>query len=138
VSSLPLPARLSGRRRASVRRRGEGSRLPRPLQCLQLPAFRLALRSTAARCGRCSARPSEPSFERSRDLLVGAPRPDQEIPVGGCPLPRAQQRDLGVHEASKSVISRPSFQPPTAFDGERDQPGLIAAAAPLGRCVPPT
>jgi len=36
------------------------------------------------------------------------------------------------------VISRPSFQPPTAFDGERDQPGLIAAAAPLGRCVPPT
>ena len=42
-----------------------------------------------------------PSFERSRDLLVGAPRPDQEIPVGGCPLPLAQQRDLGVDEASK-------------------------------------
>lgn len=68
---------------------------------MQLPAFRLAPRSTAARCGRCSARPNEPSFEWSRDLLVGALRPDQEIPVGGCPLPRAQQRDLGVDEASK-------------------------------------
>ena len=44
---------------------------------------------------------NEPSFESSRDLLVGAPRPDQEIPVGGCPLPPAQQRDLGVDEASK-------------------------------------
>jgi hypothetical protein len=43
----------------------------------------------------------EPSFEWSRDLLVGAPRPDQEIPAGGCPLPAAQQRDLGVDEASK-------------------------------------
>ena len=43
----------------------------------------------------------DPSFEWSRDLLVGAPRPDQEIPVGGCPLPLAQQRDLGVDEASK-------------------------------------
>ena len=43
----------------------------------------------------------EPSFEWSRDLLAGAPRPDQEIPVGGCPLPLAQQRDLGVDEASK-------------------------------------
>ena len=39
---------------------------------------------------------------------------------------------------AKSVISRPSFQPPTAFSGERDQPGLIAAVAPLGRCVPAT
>ena len=43
----------------------------------------------------------DPSFEWSRDLLVGAPRPDQEIPVGGCPLPPVQQRDLGVDEASK-------------------------------------
>ena len=39
---------------------------------------------------------------------------------------------------AKSVISRPSFQPPTAFSGERDQPGSIAAVAPLGRCVPAT
>ena len=44
---------------------------------------------------------NEPSFEWSRDLLVGAPRPDQEIPVRGRPLPLAQQRDLGVDEASK-------------------------------------
>jgi hypothetical protein len=44
---------------------------------------------------------NKPSFECSRDLLVGAPRPDQEIPVGGCPLPPAPQRDLGVDQASK-------------------------------------
>src|SRR5580693_7453136 len=44
---------------------------------------------------------NEPSFEWSRDLLVGAPRPDQEITAVGCPLPPAQQRDLGVDEASK-------------------------------------
>ena len=43
----------------------------------------------------------DPSFEWSRVLLVGAPRPDQEILVGGCPLPPAQQRDLGVDEASE-------------------------------------
>jgi hypothetical protein len=44
---------------------------------------------------------NEPSFELARDLLVGAPRPDQEIPVRGCPLPTAQHRDLGVDEAGK-------------------------------------
>jgi hypothetical protein len=44
---------------------------------------------------------NEPSFEWSRDLLVGAPGPDREILVGGCPSPSARQRDLGVDEASK-------------------------------------
>jgi hypothetical protein len=59
----------------------------------------------------------EPSFEWSRDLLVGAPRPDQEIPVGGCPLPAAQQRDLGVDEASK-VCDRQAV-PPAADSVQR-------------------
>jgi hypothetical protein len=59
---------------------------------------------------------NEPSFEWSRDLLVGAPKPDQEIPFGGCPLPRAQQRDLGVDEASK-VCDRQAELP--AADGVR-------------------
>ena len=35
-------------------------------------------------------------------------------------------------------VTRPSFQPLTAFSGERDRPGLIAAVAPLARCVPTT
>ena len=54
----------------------------------------------------------EPSFEWSRDLLVGAPRPDKEILVGGCPLPPAQQRDLGVDEASK--VCDPQAELPAA------------------------
>jgi hypothetical protein len=44
---------------------------------------------------------NEPSFEWSRNLLEGAPGPDQEIHAGGCPLPPAQQRNLGVDKASK-------------------------------------
>jgi hypothetical protein len=44
----------------------------------------------------------EPSFEWSRDLLVaGAPSPGEEDHRGWLPLPPAQQRDLGVDEASK-------------------------------------
>jgi hypothetical protein len=62
---------------------------------------------------------NEPSFEWSRDLLEFAPGPDQEFHAGGCPLPPAQQRDLEVDKASKSV-TRPSFQSLTAFSGEPD------------------
>lgn len=51
---------------------------------------------------------NEPSFEWSRDLVVGAPRPDQQIPMGGRPLPPAQRRDL-VDEASKLRDQQPEL-----------------------------
>ena len=71
-------------------------------------------------------------------LLMGAPRPQQEIPAGGCRLPPAQRAISELMKRATSVISRLSFHPLTASSGERDRPGLIAAIAQLGRRVPAT
>jgi hypothetical protein len=62
---------------------------------------------------------NEPSFEWSRDLLEGAPGPDQEIHVGGCPLPPHSSAISKLIKRAQSV-TRPSFQPQTAFSGEPD------------------
>ena len=69
---------------------------------------------------------------------MGAPRPQQEIPAGGCRLPPAQRAISEPTKRATSVISRLSFHPLTASSGERDRPGLIAAIAQLGRRVPAT
>src|SRR5689334_6237770 len=68
----------------------------------------------------------------------GCPRPDQEIPVRGCPCPPAQQRDLGVDEASKVREQQAKLSAAATFSVEGDGPGLIAAVAPLGRSLPAT
>ena len=78
----------------------------------------------------------DPSFEWSRDLLVGAPRPVQEIPVDGCPLPPHSSAISELMKRAKSVISRPSFELLTVVGGERDQPGLIAAGARIRAASP--
>jgi hypothetical protein len=79
----------------------------------------------------------EPSFEWSRDLLVGAPGLDREIPVGGRPLPPAQQRDLGVDEASKVCDLEAQLRAADSVQG-RARPSWIegrrtAGTRPAGR-----
>ena len=79
---------------------------------MRRPAFETV--AAASEWSEGHARPKrvadDPSFECSRGLFVGAPRPDQEMAGGGCPLPPAQQRDLGVDEASK-VYDQPAGLP---------------------------
>src|SRR5205085_10717951 len=86
--------------------------------------------------GMKAQRAANEPFERSRDLLVGAPRADQEIPVGGCPLPPATQRDLEVDEASK-VCDQQAGLP--AADGvqRRPRPTWIDHGRSPIRPVPP-
>jgi hypothetical protein len=81
---------------------------------------------------------NEPSFEWSRDLLVGAPDPTTRSSWVAAPCLPHSSAISELMKRAKSVISRPSFRPLTAFTGERDRPGLIAAVAPVGRCVPAT
>ena len=85
-----------------------------------------------------SAWPTSPPSSRRAISSWVPPRPDQETPVGGCPLPPAEQRDLGVDEASR--VGDRQAEPPAAdsVQWQRDRSGLIAAVAPLGRCVPAT
>jgi hypothetical protein len=79
---------------------------------------------------------NEPSFEWSRDLLAGAPRPDQEIPVNGCPLPPAQQRDLGADEASK-VCDHQAELPAADSVQSRARPTWIDRGPSATRAVRP-
>jgi hypothetical protein len=73
---------------------------------------------------------NEPSFERSCDLLVGAPTPDQDIPVNGCPMPPARQRDLGVDEASKVGDQQAELEAADSVQW-RARPALIDCRPPL-------
>ena len=73
---------------------------------------------------------NEPSFEQSCDLLVGAPRPDQDIPINGCPRPAARQRDLGVDEASKVCDQQAELEAADSVQW-RPRPTLIDCRPPL-------
>src|SRR5690349_22314933 len=73
---------------------------------------------------------NEPSFEQSCDLLVGAPRPDQDFPVNGCPMPPARQRDLGVDEARKVGDQQAELEAADSVQW-RARPTLIDCRLPL-------
>ena len=67
------------------------------------------------------------------DLLVGCPKSHEEIIAGGCPLPPGSYSSATseLMKGAKSLIGSSSFQPLTAWSGERDRPGWIVVLVPL-------
>ena len=80
-----------------------------------------------------------PTLERElAGLLMGAPRSDQEVPVGGCPLPPAQQRDLGVDEASKVCDQQAELPPADSVQWRARSTCIDRGRSAIRRRVPAT
>ena len=87
---------------------------------------------------RPSARPTNPPSSRRAFSSWVPPDPTRRSPWVAAPCLPHSSPISELMKRAKSVICRPSFHPLTAFSGERERRGLIAAAAPLARGVPAT